>query len=261
MLEFRDRDSFSEKNPKIERNRSDRAKHSICKLLNSERNSELRLEHTGSTVVSQTFQSDRELALFLSIRWQSNWSNSNRHRFDETTQTEMKGSVIERIYLVDCPFVKSTSFDTELFAIRIIGRWYALRLLFIRLVSTRARSSNGLGNRFYRELLLSDSLSLIAGRWLYRDKIYARLRLAPIVIDLWQKRQTIFSLARIAASPILPSEIKHAFFVSSLSPFSTNSLPRGFRALLFSILRVIRFYLARFYCVLIFLASSRIGDL
>lgn len=78
-----------------------------------------------------------------------------RYRFDETVHTEMKGSVIERIYLVVCSFVKSTSFDTELFAIRIIGRRYALRLLFIRL----ARSRTIRGNRFYRELLLSDSLA------------------------------------------------------------------------------------------------------
>lgn len=147
--------------------------------------------------------------------------------FDETAQTEMKGFVIGRIQLTVCSLNQQVS--AELFAIRIIGPRCARSSGVY--YSFRARGS---GNRFYRELLLSDSL--------IRSVIVARqdLRAATHRSD---RHRSLIETSNDISSRKLPlhqychsnGEIKHAFFISP----STNTffISLSVNLLLFSNIR------------------------
>lgn len=81
--------------------------------------------------------------MFLSIRWQPNWSNSNDIVWRNSTNRNE--GFRNRTYLVDCSFVKSTSFGR---IVRDSNNWpticaFQLRLLFI----PRARLGKSLLSR------------------------------------------------------------------------------------------------------------------
>lgn len=134
-------------------------------------------------------------ALFLSIQWQSNWSNSNDIVW--WNSTNRNEGFRNRTYLVDCLFVKSTSFGR---IVRDSNNWTTMcafqrRLLFI----PRTRFGKSLLSRITFIRFADPVCDCGATRF---TRGYASVRSSSI----FNRNVKRYFLAQIAAPPILPFE-------------------------------------------------------